>query len=58
MVDKTDIMKAILEKIGPVTITESDLKGSKEKQIGLIESWDDKGNKTWVAYNHQGRIRK
>jgi hypothetical protein len=58
VVDQKNIMKAILEKIGPITITESDLKESQGDQIGLIEQWDDKGNRTWTIYAHQGRIRK
>jgi hypothetical protein len=56
--DQKHIMKTILEKIGPITITESDLKESQDSQIGMIEQWDDKGNRTWTIYTHQGRIGK
>lgn len=52
--DAKDIMKAILAK-GSITITESDLKASQNKEMGMIEQWDKSGNKEWIVYIHEKR---
>ena len=56
--DAKDIMKAILGSKGPITITESDLKESQAKKIGVIETWDDKGNSVYTIYTHDRGKRK
>jgi hypothetical protein len=50
-----DILKSILEKQGTVTLSAEDLKKAQGKDIGMIETWDDKGNKSFTIYTHQTR---
>lgn len=56
--DAKDILKAILDQKGMITITASDLKRSQAKQIGVIESWDDQGNRIYNLYTHEGKKPK
>jgi hypothetical protein len=53
--DAKSVLKAILHRKGTITISESDLKRFQDEQIGMIETWDDAGNKTYVIYTHKKR---
>lgn len=50
-----DVLKVILEEKGMITITEDQIKKAQGKNIALIETWDDQGNKTFTIYTHQAR---
>lgn len=55
--DVKELIKAYLEREGPITLNESELKRSKDKNIGIIEMWNDKGEKTFTIYTHQARSK-
>lgn len=55
MVDAKDILKAVLEKTGPITISDDDLHQVKDKRIGSVESFDDPGK--YQIYTHDARAK-
>jgi hypothetical protein len=50
-----DILKVILESQGMITIKDQDIQKAKDKDIALIETWDDQGNRSYTIYTHQTR---